>query len=72
MTAKILTHNEDRTSNISFFLSFIVLTIIVILLVNQPDLGQSILLIGTWISVVFVSGISLIYIISFFGFSLLP
>ena len=71
MTAKILTHNEDRTSNISFFLSFIVLTIIVILLVNQPDLGQSILLIGVWISVVFVSGISLIYIISFFGFSLL-
>ena len=71
MTAKILTHNEDRISNISFFLSFIVLTIIVILLVNQPDLGQSILLIGTWISVVFVSGISLIYIISFFGFSLL-
>ena len=71
MTAKILTHNEDRTSNISFFLSFIVLTIIVILLVNQPDLGQSILLIGVWISVVFISGISLIYIISFFGFSLL-
>jgi len=32
-------------------------------------LGQSILLIGCWISIVFISGISIIYIISFFGIS---
>ena len=31
---------------------------IIILLIDQPDLGQSILLTGTWIATVFVSGLS--------------
>ena len=39
---------------------------IIILLIDQPDLGQSILLIGSWIATVFVSGVSLIYIAIFF------
>ena len=34
-------------------------------MIDQPDLGQSILLIGTWIATVFISGVSLFYIISF-------
>ena len=38
----------------------------VVLLIDQPDLGQSILLIGSWIATVFVSGIGLSYILSFF------
>ena len=71
LTAKILTLDESKTSNTSYFFSFLILLSIIILLINQPDLGQSILLIGTWISIVFISGISLIYIISFFGFSIL-
>ena len=58
-TAKILSSSELKTSNSSYFLSFIILLSIVILLINQPDLGQSILIIGTWISVVFISGISI-------------
>ena len=32
---------------------------------NQPDIGQSILLAGTWISIVFISGIKIIYLIIF-------
>ena len=67
LTAKILTYGEFKTSNSTYLLSFFILVSIVILLVNQPDLGQSILLIGTWISIVFISGISLFYIFSFFG-----
>ena len=31
-------------------------------MINQPDLGQSILLISTWIAIVFISGFSLIYL----------
>ena len=68
-TAKILTHNNTNTSNSIYFLSFLVLLAIIILLINQPDLGQSILLIGTWISIVFISGINLFYIFGFFAFS---
>ncbi len=69
VTAKILSLDNFKTKNSSYLFSFLVLLSIIILLVNQPDLGQSILIIGCWISIVFISGISVIYIISFFGIS---
>jgi cell division protein FtsW len=71
LTANILTMDSSKTSNISYVFSFIVLLSIVLLLINQPDIGQSILLIGTWISIVFISGISLLYIFCFLGASVL-
>ena len=71
LTAKIITIEPQKKSNLRYFLSFLILLFIIVLLVNQPDIGQSILLIATWISIVFVSGISLVYIISFFGVSIL-
>jgi len=70
ITAKILASTDLKTSNSSYFFSFLILLSITILLINQPDLGQSILIIGTWISIVFISGISIFYIISFFGLSI--
>ena len=39
---------------------------VIILLIDQPDLGQSILLIGSWIATVFISGVSLFYVFGFF------
>jgi len=69
ITAKILTLDKEKTSNTSYFFSFLILTSIIILLINQPDVGQSILIIGTWIAIVFISGISLFYIFSFFSIS---
>lgn len=68
--AKILSKDDFKTSNASYFFSFLVLLFLVIFLANQPDIGQSILLIGTWVAIVFVSGINLIYIFSFLGISL--
>ena len=52
----------------NIFLSFILLCCVIILLIDQPDLGQSILLIVSWISTVFISGVSLIYIVIFLQF----
>ena len=66
-TVKILTLNNLKNSQIKYLLSFMLLTSIIILLIDQPDLGQSILLIGSWIATVFVSGVSLTYIFSFFA-----
>ena len=43
----------------------------IILLIDQPDLGQSILLVGTWIATVFISGVSITYIIGFFSIFLI-
>ena len=65
VTAKILLLNKNKIRNTSYILSFCVLVSIIIFLVNQPDVGQSILLIGTWIAIVFISGVSIIYILSF-------
>ena len=65
-TVKILTSNKLKNSQIKYLFSFLLLTTVIILLIDQPDLGQSILLIGSWIATVFVSGVSLTYILSFF------
>ncbi len=39
----------------------------IILLVNQPDLGQSILLVLSWGAIVFISGVGLLFVFSFFS-----
>ena len=65
-TVKILTLNKLKNSLIRYIFSFLLLTSVIILLIDQPDLGQSILLIGSWIATVFVSGVSILYILYFF------
>ena len=39
---------------------------IILLLISQPDIGQTLLIILTWLTLVFVSGINLIFFFSFF------
>ena len=65
-TVKILTLDKLKNSQIRYLFSFLLLASVIILLIDQPDLGQSILLIGSWIATVFISGVSLVYIFSFF------
>ena len=67
VSVKILTLEKFENSQIKYFLSFLLLSSVIILLIDQPDLGQSILLVGSWIATVFISGVSLIYILSFFS-----
>ena len=67
MTVKVLTLKKLENSQIKYFFSFILLCSVIILLIGQPDLGQSILLIGSWVFTVFTSGVSIFYIIFFFS-----
>ncbi len=67
ITANLISNSKEKNSNYSFFLSLIVLSAIIFLLLNQPDIGQSILLITTWLSIVFISGIKISYILVLFG-----
>ena len=67
-TVKILTLDKLKNSQARYLFSFLLLVSVIILLIDQPDLGQSILLTGSWIATVFVSGVSIIYIFSFFIF----
>ena len=55
MTVKILTFEKFENSKIKYILSFLLLSSVIILLIDQPDLGQSILLIVSWITTVFIS-----------------
>ena len=56
-----------------FFLSALVVLPILLLLIFQPDIGQTLLITSVWLSLIFVSGINL-YLLSFlllFSFSVL-
>ncbi len=71
VTVKILTFEKLRNNQLKYLLSFFLLSSIIILLIDQPDLGQSILLTVTWIATVFVSGAGLLYIFAFFSIFLI-
>ena len=54
-TVKILTLEKLQNSQIRYLFCFLLLSSIIIFLIDQPDLGQSILLTGSWIATVFIS-----------------
>ncbi len=63
-TVKILIGEKISNNNTKYILSFLILSFVIFLLIKQPDLGQSILLIGCWLATVFISGINLLFIFS--------
>ena len=58
--AKIIVLNEKTNVYRRYLYSFLALLFIIILLVNQPDLGQTLLLMSVWITMIFVSGFNMI------------
>ena len=65
VTAKILILDTFKNSHTKYFLSFLLLLAVTILLIDQPDLGQTILLVISWGATIFISGVSLLFILSF-------
>jgi len=61
--AKSIVLNEKTNIYRRYLYSSLVLLLIVILLVNQPDLGQTLLLTSTWITMIFVSGFNMIILL---------
>ena len=61
---------SNRTSNLylKYLLSILVISIISLLLIMQPDIGQTLLVVFSWAVLIFTSGINIIFL---FGFSLL-
>ena len=64
---------SEKSLNIYFkyLLTFIAIIPACLLLMMQPDIGQTLLIFLTWATIVFISGISLPIIFTFFSFSLL-
>jgi len=67
--ASILSLEKKTNLYFKYFLSFLVLFPIIILLISQPDLGQTILIFSTWLALIFISGVNLILFFIFFIFS---
>jgi cell division protein FtsW len=71
MIASILSSEKNSNVYYKYFLSFILIIPIIFLLITQPDVGQTFLVILTWLSLIFISGINLIIFFLFFGLTLL-
>jgi len=65
-TAKIIILDNKINIYNRYMLSFLWLFLIIGLLIFQPDLGQSFLIISSWLAMVFVSGFNM-FILIFFG-----
>ena len=69
-SAKIIILNEKTNLYTRYLYSFLVLLLIVIFLIYQPDIGQTLLLLLTWVTMIFVSGFNMI-ILSILGLAML-
>ena len=57
--AKIITLDESTNIYKRYLYSFLILLLISIFLINQPDLGQTLLIASTWITMIFISGFNM-------------
>ena len=62
----LLSQPKFKTLLIKYSLSFLLILPIIFLLILQPDIGQTILIIFVWLSLIFISGVNLIIFFSFF------
>ena len=60
----IISHEKLSNFTMKFIISFLLTSSIILLLVVQPDLGQTLLIGFSWIILIFVSGINLFLLIS--------
>jgi len=70
MMASVLSSEKNNNIYYKYFLSFILIVPIIFLLITQPDIGQTLLVFLTWLSLIFISGINLTIFFLFFGLML--
>ena len=67
--ASILCSEKSFNIYFKYLLTFITIIPVCLLLMIQPDIGQTLLIFLSWVILVFISGISLPIILTFFSFS---
>jgi cell division protein FtsW len=65
--ATILSSEKNFNIYHKYFFSFIMIMPIFFLLMMQPDIGQTLLIFLSWLTLVFISGISIFVFLFFFG-----
>ena len=68
--ARVIVLNKKKNIYGRYLYSFFILSTISILLINQPDLGQTFLLVCSWLAMVFVSGFNM-FVLVILGFLVL-
>jgi len=68
--ATILSTEKNIHIYYKYFLSFVAIVPVSFLLMIQPDIGQTLLIFLSWITLIFISGISLLVFLTFFSISL--
>ncbi len=71
MLALIISNKKLFNFTTKFFISFLLTSSIVFLLILQPDLGQTLLIGFSWVILIFVSGINLLFLISITGIGII-
>tara|TARA_B100002003_G_scaffold228048_1_gene236082 strand:- start:2922 stop:4049 length:1128 start_codon:yes stop_codon:yes gene_type:complete len=69
--AQVLSYENKKNVYYKYFLSFLIIIPVILLLIAQPDIGQSFLIFLTWLSLIFISGINLVIFFLFFGLVLI-
>jgi cell division protein FtsW len=69
--ATILCSEKNYNIYIKYILTIIAIIPTVLLLVMQPDIGQTLLVFLSWVILVFISGINLLFILLFISFSII-
>tara|TARA_B100002052_G_C15847091_1_gene583061 strand:+ start:362 stop:1480 length:1119 start_codon:yes stop_codon:yes gene_type:complete len=63
-----LLNYQKYNLNVKYLFTLFLITPVVLLLISQPDIGQTILIVFTWLALVFISGINLFLFFGLFGF----
>jgi len=66
MIATVFTLNNQKHLYSKYFFSFLLILPVILFLISQPDIGQTILVVLTWFSLIFISGVNLLFFFSFF------
>ena len=66
VTLSLLLTMQSRRLYLKYFLSTLFIIPILMLLIYQPDIGQTILIAMTWLALIFVSGINIFIFFAFF------
>ena len=65
MIASILCNNSSSNLYLKYLLSVILVSIIALLLILQPDIGQTLLVVFSWAILIFTSGINIFFLLGF-------
>jgi len=73
MLSTIICSNRSSNLYLKYLLSIILISMISLLLIMQPDIGQTLLVVFSWAILIFTSGINIffLFVFSIFAFSLL-